>query len=103
MKKLVQTFLCAFFCLACVPSSLFAGSIEEDVKDIPGMGLIVNSIQFEGITISNFYFENDKKFIFVNKGEDFAARMHYQIDASALKTLARHHLIIGLYDDVTQR
>lgn len=72
-------------------------------EDIPGMGLITDTVTFDGITISQFAFENDKKFTFVEPEESFSARMHYQIDASVLKTLHRHHLIIGLYDDGPQQ
>jgi hypothetical protein len=99
MKKLIRNFLSTLLCLCCSSLPLLANeNIDKYAEDIPGIGLILNTIKFDGITISNFYFENNKKFIFVEPNQDFSACMHYSIDASALKTLKRHHLIIGLYD-----
>lgn len=103
MKKLIQTFLCAVFCVSCLNASECAfDSIDKYADEIPGIGLIADSIKFDGITISHFRFENDKKYVISNPGETIPAYMHYAIDASALKTLHRHHLIIGLYDDGPQ-
>jgi hypothetical protein len=104
MKKLIRNLICAVFSVTSLCACVHAeDSIDKYAKDIPGIGLIADSIQFDGITIKDFYFENNKKFIFVNAGEDISARMHYLIDASALATLERHHLIIGLYDDGPQQ
>lgn len=103
MKKITTLFLSAVLGFACIHAQLQAfDTINKYAEEVPGIGLISDSIEFDGITISQFQFENDKKFIFVDPEQSFSARMHYQIDASALKTLHRHHLIIGLYDDGPQ-
>lgn len=104
MKKLIRNCLSALLCIGCLSAPLLAAdeSIDKYAKEIPGIGLISDCIEFDGIKISNFYFENDKKFIFTTPGKKIMARLHCDIDADALKTLQRHHLIIGLYDDGPQ-
>ena len=104
MKKITAITLSTVLSFACFNAQLQAfDTIDKYAEEVPGIGLISDSIKFDGITISQFQFENDKKFIFVDPGQSFAARMHYEIDASALKTLHRHHLIIGLHDDGPQQ
>ena len=103
MKKLIKNFLGAAICMACLSAPLLGVEcIDKYAKDIPGIGLISDSIEFDGITISQFRFNNDKKYIFVEPGQAFTAYMHYAIDASQLETLHRHHLIIGLHEDGPQ-
>jgi len=77
--------------------------IAMHADKIPGIGLILDSISFDGITIGQFRFDNDKKYITVKPEEEFSAHMVYEIDASMLKTLHLHHLIIGLHDDGPQQ
>ena len=103
MKTLIKILASGMLCGACFSTQLLAtDNIGKYAAEIPGIGLISDSIEFEGITISQFSFENDKKYIFVKPGEAFSARMHYSIDADALKALHRHHLIIGLHNDGPQ-
>ena len=86
-----------------VYSSSIKEMIEEYVEDIPGIGLISDSINFNGITIRDFRFDNDKKYIFVKPEEEFSTHFKYAIDASQLETLHLHHFIIGLYKDGPQK
>jgi hypothetical protein len=79
-----------------------ADHISDYVKEIPGIGLISDSIEFDGITISDFAFETGHKYIFVKPGDKFVAQMHYEIDAAALASLHLHHFIIGLHVDGPQ-
>lgn len=103
MKKIIPLILSASI-LACsaLTASVNGERIEMYVEKIPGIGLIADSIQFDGITLSHFHFDNDKKFIFVQPEHEFSVQMNYDIDASVLKTLHLHHLIIGLHDDGPQ-
>lgn len=91
--------------MAC--SALTASGLDQCIgmhaKDIPGIGLISDSIEFDGITLSHFRFDNDKKYTYVEPEQEVAVHMHYDIDASLLKTLHLHHLVIGLYDDGPQQ
>lgn len=77
-------------------------SLESFANDIPGVGLVSNTIKFDGITISNFHFANNNKVIFVHPHEEFPAYFNYKIDASQLATLHLHHFIIGLDKDGPQ-
>lgn len=104
MKKLIRNCLSALLCFGCLSSVLAANDcIGDYAKDVPGIGLVSDSIKFDGITLSEFYFENDKKYVFVEPEEEFSIRMHYKIDADKLETLDRHHLIIGLHNDGPQK
>jgi len=78
-------------------------SVKEVKKEIesygdkfPGIGLISKRISFDGITISNFTFDNGENAIFVHPGDKVSTHFNYIIDASKLKTLHLHHFIIGL-------
>jgi hypothetical protein len=105
MKKIMPFILSGVLStLACTPVTASVNEgIEMYVEKIPGIGLISDSIEFDGITLSHFRFDNDKKYIFVKPEEEFSAHMNYEIDASLLKTLHLHHLVIGLYDDGPQQ
>lgn len=103
MKRFIQIFLTGIFCMGVAGLQAKAfDRIETFADEVPGIGLIADSITFDGITIGNFRFENEKKFVFAEPGDEVPVYMHYEIDASALKTLHLHHLIIGLYDDGPQ-
>lgn len=73
------------------------------LADVPGIGLVVDEIKFDGIKINNFHFENDKKFIFVKPEQKLYAHFNYEVDASKLKAMHLKHLIIGLHDDGPQK
>ena len=107
MKRFAQILLSGMLCAAAFSFPAFANQNEPNTlgrysKEVPGIGLVADSVQFDGITISNFRFDDGKKYVFVKPGEKFRAHMHYVIDASHLKTLDRHHLIIGLHKDGPQ-
>jgi len=76
--------------------------LEAHMDDIPGIGLITDKITFDGITISNFRFDNTKKYVVVKPGEEFLVHFSYTVDASKLSTLHMHHLVIGLHNDGPQ-
>lgn len=114
MKRSVQIILSGIllFGILLFTGLSFSGYASEKLlasyaDKIPGIGLICESVSFDGITISHFRFMNEKnkeaKYIFVKPGQEFNAHMQYYIDADKLKTLHLHHLIIGLHEDGPQK
>ncbi len=104
MKRITPLILAGLTLLA--STTLVASTSDERIEiyatKIPGIGLVSDSINFDGITLSHFRFDNDKKYIFVKPGAEISAHLHYDIDADMLKTLHLHHLIVGLHDDGPQ-
>lgn len=99
LKLLVGVALCSS---AVATDSCHAESISDYVESVPGIGLISDTIRFDGIEINNFRFAHDHKYIFVKTGEEFEAEMDYIINSDLLTSLHLHHFIIGLQDDGPQ-
>ncbi len=105
MKILSQFIISGLFAI-CAPNSTYAGEshgFSKYVESIPGIGLISDTIEFDGITISDFLLENGKKYIFCEGNQEVNIRFNYEINSSKLETLHLNHLIIGLYDDGPQK
>jgi len=85
---------------------LFLGGLSlhavESLDQLPYAGLILDKVEIDGITIRNFQFGNGKKYTHVFPEKKVICKMDYEIDADELKTLRRHHLVIGLYGDGPQ-
>lgn len=107
MKKFFQlvisVMLLGMSCSYCFAKYDQNECIANYTDKIPGIGLILEEIKFDGITIKNFHFENNKKYIFVKCDQKFDVYFDYEVDASKLKTLHLHHLIIGLHKDGPQK
>lgn len=102
MTLLSKILLGATLLASTITMSVHANDIKDYAKHIPGIGLISDSIAFDGIAISNFAFETNHKYIFVKANEEFNAEMDYAIDADAMSSLNLHHFIIGLQGDGPQ-
>lgn len=105
MKRLAALLLGSVFAFGGVQADVFSNAAEEIDKltnEVPGIGLILDSIHFDGISISDFQFENGRKHITVQPGQSFSAKMNYKIDADQLSALERHNFVIGLYDNGPQ-
>lgn len=92
MKLITNTLIAGILC----------ASAPAFATDVPGMDLISESVTFDGVNINNFQFENGQNIITVKPCQLFNAHMCYRVDASRLKTLRYHHVIVGLYDDGPQ-
>ncbi len=87
--------------LTIMATALFSISSQihaiESLNKVPYAGLVLDKIQVDGVEISDFKFENGKKFIVAKPGEHISCFFNYEIDAEDLETLHLHHLIIGLH------
>ena len=97
MKKLIA--LLTVFSMAACTSGF---SIEKDIQKLPYSGLVLDSVDLDGIKIEGFKFENDYRIIHVKPDEEFTCYFHYQIESKHLKNFNLHHVVIGLYDDGPQ-
>ncbi len=87
--------------------SLSAKSIGDYIDDIPGIGLIADKVNFDGITLKNLYFvrnvQGDTKDIIADKyvitkpGNQFLVSVDYELDGKVLDNLELHHFIYGLH------
>ncbi len=103
LKLLMTVTLCASVSTtAPAYADNLADTISDYVDSVPALGLVSDTIRFDGIEIKNFKLDDEHKYIFVKPGEAFTADMDYVIDADLLRTLHLHHFIIGLQDDGPQ-
>lgn len=110
MKKLALNFLA--LALACASfGPLAADSIGDYVKDVPGIGLISDEVNFEGITLKNLAFVKEDeqgehtvsdKYVITEPGSLHKVHADYELDSDVLSNLDLHHFIYGLYDDGPQ-
>ncbi len=94
MKRII---LCLFLTLFTINLSAV-----ESLDKFPYSGLILDKVELQGIEISDFKFENQKKLITVSPDETFSCTMSYEVDADDLESFHIYHLVIGLYDDGPQ-
>jgi hypothetical protein len=101
MKLYIQVLLVGIFSTLVACSPLY-GADNNSKEHITGLELVNDTVQFDGITIKNFTFGNQKKYIFAGPEEEITTHMHYTIDSDQLATLHLHHFVIGLHDDGPQ-
>lgn len=91
---------------------LSARGIEDYVNDIPGIGLIANEINFEGIKLKNLSFDTNgnsdddvtvsKKYVITYPGKKHTVTVDYKINNKVLETFDLHHFLFGLHKDGPQ-
>jgi len=94
MKKVILSLFLTLFALN-LPA-------VESLDKFPYSGLVLDKVELQGIEISDFMFENQKKFISVGPDETFSCTMFYEVDADDLENFHLYHLVIGLHDDGPQ-
>jgi len=74
--------------------------IKQDFKkylnEIPGIGLILDEVEYEGLALKNFFFSNGKRFIVCPPETVIEATVDYELHPEMLETLHLHHFIYGL-------
>jgi len=98
-------------CLLSLSAMSHADGIGDYVKDIPGIGLIADEVDFDGIKLRNLSFLTDdskegvivtEKAIVTKPGLKHKVVVDYSIDADVLDTFQLHHFIYGLHNDGPQ-
>lgn len=81
-------------------SESLTDEIKRDIKkytnEMPAIGMIMDTVEYDGITLSNFHFLSNKKYIICSPGDEVVATVDYEIDSDKLHTLHLHHFIYGL-------
>lgn len=93
-----------------IAGSLFAKDISDQIKkdlqkyvdQVPGIGMVTDKVECEGITLSNFCFMGGKQFVFVHPGEEVKCQVHYQTHKEDLSTLSVHYFLVGLFPEDAQ-
>lgn len=74
--------------------------IKRDIKkytnEMPAIGMIMDKVEYDGVTLSNFRFQNGKKYIICSPNDSVTAHVEYEIDSDKLATFHLHHFIYGL-------
>lgn len=77
----------------------FKEHLDEVSQRVPGIRLISDRLEYEGLIIKDFHFDSDRKYTVVKPGETIEASMSYEIDSSQLDALSLQHYLYGLYPD----
>ncbi|GAB4229262.1 MAG: hypothetical protein Tsb0021_06990 [Chlamydiales bacterium] len=101
--------------LAAIPIlSLKGGDLDEYIQQIPGIGLIADEINFEGICLKNLKFDQDSiesptediqvsdKFAILHANQEVTVLVDYQLDKKILEDFSFHHFIYGLHPEGPQ-
>jgi len=86
--------------------------IEDYINDIPGIGLILDEVDFDGIKLRHLTFlrENEEddssvianKYVITQPGKTHKVAVDYELNKDVLENFQVHHLIFGLYKNGPQ-
>lgn len=108
-NKIIFT-LIAFVVISSVQLSTYAGSVQDYLDQVPGIGLILDEVNFNGVTLKNLKFEKNEesddlitdKYVITKPESEHFVYAEYEIDSEVLETLQFHHFIYGLHNDGPQ-
>ncbi|MCB1118589.1 MAG: hypothetical protein KDK65_01375 [Chlamydiia bacterium] len=84
---------------------LTGDNIQDYVNEIPGIGLIANEVNFEGINLKNLTFQKTKesgvgkvgdKYVITYPGMVHKVSVNYELDPEVLSNFDFHHFMYGL-------
>lgn len=85
-------------CFSLAISTLVASEedLEQVIQEIPAAGLILDVVEFQGLQISDFAFDNGKQYVDVEPGDEVTASFRYVLQSRRLKNWESHHFIWAL-------
>ena len=105
------TLLILSFCVTSLLPASNSSILQKYTAEVPGIGLIMDKVEFDGITLKNLKFENNdnsneitagNKFVITKPGYEHTVSVDYELDADVIDTWDFHHFIYGLHRDGPQ-
>ena len=106
MKKFLQI----LFLVAIANVSVFAfdlkkeleGDLKKYANELPGKGIVSDSIKIEGIKLSDFKMMGGKKIISCDPSELIDCQVRYEIDKDQLSNTKIHYFLVGFHNEGPQ-
>jgi hypothetical protein len=71
--------------------------LRKYIDKVPGIGMVTDKVECEGITLSDFSFMGGKKFVFAEPGEEIKCQVRYETHKEAFSNTSIHFFLVGLY------
>lgn len=75
----------------------FEEYLDSAKQSIPGIALVSDTLECQGLTISRFRFDTEEKYTIVSPGKTIHATMDYTLDSDAQESFGIHHFLYGLH------
>jgi len=113
MSKHLLTIISALMTILTIQTgAAYSGELQDYLDEVPGIGLIADEVNFDGITLSKLKFDTGhrhngiyvvgEKYAIVKPGQAITVDVDYQVDACLLGNFELHHFIYGLHNDGPQ-